>query len=131
MGLCAICKESRDAIRSTLKELQTYNYLVKASIDKFDDGDTEKSILKYYYDLMAYNQTPSVFDGYETNAVKLLKEIPNLNLGLYLREQPNLTLQKDIYKADISINDIKYTYMYNQKLKTKLYDTTRIITETR
>ncbi len=97
---------------------KTYNYLVKASIDKFDDGDTEKSILKYYYDLMAYNQTPSVFDGYETNAVKLLKEIPNLNLGLYLREQPNLTLQKDIYKADISINDIKYTYMYNQKLKT-------------
>ena len=68
---------------------------------------------------MAYNTKASErITGYKDNKATRLTEIPYLNLGLYKREQPNLTLQKDIYKADLSINDTKYTYMYNQKLKT-------------
>lgn len=93
----------------------TYNYLLTSTIDTFEDGNTTKSIIKYYYDLMAHNQTTYVFDGYERNYYVLLTEIPNLNLGLYLREQPSLSLQKDVYKADMSINGKTYTYRYDRK----------------
>ena len=46
MGLCAICKESRDAIRSTLKELQIYNYLEIEKI-RGDKGYFEYNYLIY------------------------------------------------------------------------------------
>ena len=96
-----------------------YDFLIESTIDKGTINNENQSILLYYYNLMAYNTKASErITGYKDNKATRLTEIPYLNLGLYKREQPNLTLQKDIYKADLSINDTKYTYMYNQKLKT-------------
>lgn len=95
-----------------------YDYIVTASIDTFKDGNTDKNIIQYYYDLMAHNQTTHMLDGYEKNGHTLLKEIPNLNLGLYLREQPMLSLQKDVYKADMEINGKQFTYRYDGRIKT-------------
>ena len=46
----------------------------------------------------------------------LLWEIDSINLGLKIREMPNLKAEKDTYKADVSINDMNYTYWYNKKL---------------
>ena len=46
MGLCAICKESRDAIRSTLKELQKYGYLQIEKV-RGDKGYFEYNYLIY------------------------------------------------------------------------------------
>jgi len=96
----------------------TYNYIITSQIKEFKDGNTTKNIIKYYYDLMANNQTTSMFDGYEKNGHTLLTEIPNLNLGLYLRDQPALSLQKDVYKADMEINGKQFTYRYDGKIKT-------------
>lgn len=42
--------------------------------------------------------------------------IPNLNLGLYQREQPDLALKKDTYAAEVSINGKKFTYKYAQNI---------------
>lgn len=96
-----------------------YDFLIEAAIDKGTINNQNQSILLYYYNMMADNTNGTERAvGYKDNKTRILTEIPYLNLGLYRREQPNLTLQKDIYKADLSINDAKYTYMYNQKLKT-------------
>ena len=43
-------------------------------------------------------------------------EIKYLNLGLYVREKPDLAIKKDIYSADISVDGNHYTYKYNQNL---------------
>lgn len=45
-----------------------------------------------------------------------VEEIKNIDLGLYEREMPNLTIQKDIDSADVSLNGYTYTYHYNKKL---------------
>lgn len=43
-------------------------------------------------------------------------EIKNINLGLYKREKPDLRLEKDVFKADVSINDKTYVYHYDERL---------------
>lgn len=55
-------------------------------------------------------------EGYKDNTKSLFFTIPNLNLGLYQREQVDLALSKDTYSAQIDINGKKYTYLYGQKL---------------
>lgn len=64
--------------------------------------------LKEYYDKYYKDQT----------------EIKNINLGLYEREKPDLSVKKDVYKADVSINGMYYTYNYNQNLVEDKIDTT-------
>lgn len=73
------------------------------------NADTKKSdLFNWYYTLRG---------GYKDKA-KLFETIPNINLGIYQREMPNITLQKDTYKADVSINGKSYSYMYDEKLHT-------------
>lgn len=43
------------------------------------------------------------------------QSIDNINLGLQIREQPDLALVKDIYDIRATINDYDYTYPYNQR----------------
>lgn len=51
------------------------------------------------------------------NGTTAVKEITNVNLGLFVREQPNLALSKDIYSADVSVNGKTYVYSYSVKEK--------------
>ena len=43
------------------------------------------------------------------------EEIPYINLGLYEREQPDLSLEKDMYNARISVNGYNHIYEYARK----------------
>lgn len=99
---------------TTVDTTKSYNYLITSRIDEYQSGRT---VLEYFYNYMANNQTALGTDGYENNRKTLLTEIPNLNLGLYRREQPNLTLQKDVYKAEMQINGKKYVYRYDRVLE--------------
>ncbi|MBR0490792.1 MAG: hypothetical protein IJJ82_01945 [Clostridia bacterium] len=99
---------------TTVDNTKSYNYLITSRIDEYQSGRT---VLEYFYNYMANNQTALGTDGYENNRKTLLTEIPNLNLGLYRREQPNLTLQKDVYKAEMQINGKKYVYRYDRVLE--------------
>lgn len=60
------------------------------------------------------------YDTYYSNS----DIIENINLGLYEREKPDLSVKKDVYKADVSINGMYYTYNYNQNLVEDKIDTT-------
>ena len=46
-----------------------------------------------------------------------IEEIPNINLGLYEREQPDISLVKDLYNVKLSINGYNHVYDYNQRFK--------------
>lgn len=45
-----------------------------------------------------------------------MEEIKNINLGLYEREQPDISLVKDIENVKLSINGYDYIYNYAKKL---------------
>ena len=46
---------------------------------------------------------------------KGLTEIPNINLGLYERERPDLAVIEDIEKAKLILNGYEHTYKYDQR----------------
>ena len=48
-----------------------------------------------------------------------IKEVGNINLGLIEREQPDLTVIKDLKSATVSINGEKRTYEYNDRFNTE------------
>lgn len=41
-----------------------------------------------------------------------VEKIPNINLGLFKREQPNVALFSDVSKVEVEMNNQRYTYMY-------------------
>lgn len=43
------------------------------------------------------------------------EEIKYINLGLYEREQPDISLVKDLYNVKVSINGYNHVYEYNQR----------------
>ncbi len=44
-----------------------------------------------------------------------ITEIPNINLGLYEREMPDLAVLKDLYNTKLSINGYSHVYQYDQR----------------
>ena len=54
---------------------------------------------------------------------KMVKEISNVNLGLYVREQPNVSLVKDVSTAEVTINGKSYVYNYERRLATEAVPT--------
>ena len=41
-----------------------------------------------------------------------VQKIPNINLGLFEREQPDIAIFSDIKKVEVEMNNQKYTYLY-------------------
>ena len=48
--------------------------------------------------------------------------IPNVNLGLYEREQPDMAIATDLNNIDLKINGYSHNYMYNQRIKSSGID---------
>lgn len=72
---------------------------------------TEQNYLKNKYDAL-------------TEKSKIITEIENVNLGLYVREQPNVSIVKDVQKADVTINGKAYTYKYERRIAENAIPTT-------
>lgn len=56
-------------------------------------------------------------------------EVENINLGLCLREQPDLAIVKDVYSAKLSINGYEHTYEYQNRFTDNEYDGFNITTK--
>lgn len=48
----------------------------------------------------------------KTDVTKPVEEIPYINMGLVLREQPDLSIVNDIEEVEVSVNGYKYIYEY-------------------
>ena len=100
----------------------SYNSLTRASkrtkqgntitIGKNADGEFDNG----EFTVMAQTKDTCSLKDYYDNYYKGQDEIKNINLGLYEREKPDLSVQKDIFKADVSINGKTGEYNYNQNL---------------
>lgn len=62
------------------------------------------------------NNKSYVINTLEDISKNNITEITGLNLGVYEREQPDIALHKDVYKATVSVNNKSYDYMFNNKL---------------
>lgn len=99
-----IRKEASNGKRGTVRVTDKKDFNVSAKID----ADYLKN---------AYNEMKK---GYKDNTKELLFEIPNLNLGLYIREKVDLGLTKDTILAQVDINGKTYKYLYANEMKKKL-----------
>ena len=69
------------------------------------------------------NYLKNKYDGL-TEKNKIITEIENVNLGLYVREQPNVSLVKDVKKAEVTINGKAYVYNYERRIAENAIPTT-------
>ena len=89
------------------KGLDTANKIVNIS----KSGDfTINSITREKYLSNKFNELKAA------SPKKIVREVSNVNLGLYVREQPDLGLVKDIEKAQVSINGKTYLYKYGSRI---------------
>lgn len=92
-GLVAICKENETAVKSTLKELQTFGYLKISKL--MPDKDKHRSRIEYIYDIFEQPQE-----------VKK-QEVENLPLETQPLENPIQLSTKELNTKESNTNNIK------------------------
>ena len=89
-------------------------------------GKPDQNGKKPYYGVYEkYEITSNTYNAYNGYLDKIktaeevrkqdIKEIANINLGIFLREQPNASLIKDINNVKVSINGQTHTYNYRER----------------
>ena len=65
----------------------------------------------------AYTAAATLKNRYNSlsNKSNNVTEITNINLGVYVRSRPDLSLRKDVYSAEITMDGKAYTYVYGKK----------------
>lgn len=98
-----------------------------------DLGKAETNGKKPYYGVYAkYMITSDTYNAYNGCLDKIItpaeirknsvKEISNINLGIFLREQPNASVIKDLNNVKVSIKGQTHTYNYRERFNnTKVY----------
>lgn len=110
-----------------------YNKNDKKYESIIDLGKEDKDGKKPYYGVYEkYEITSNTYNAYNGYLDKIktadqirkedIKEISNINLGIFLREQPNASLIKDLNNVKVSINGQTHTYNYRERFNnTKAY----------
>ncbi len=121
-GLCSISKENRDAIRSTLKELQDnlyleiekvrgdkgyfeYNYLIyeKPQLSKQDEGN-------YPYTENPHLEDPNVEKQLQINTNEKIDKEDKTKSSFFVAEEHNILTLELIERGYITKNDIQIFY---------------------
>ncbi|MCI8470837.1 MAG: hypothetical protein HFJ35_05120, partial [Clostridia bacterium] len=98
------------------KSNYNYGYEGNESSDPFNGVDEQYYIL---------SDTRNAYGGKYLNAIRSeeeirkqgIEEIDNINLGLYKREQPDISILKDINNVRVEVNGYGHTYLYRNRLK--------------
>ena len=84
------------------------------SYDKFVIINIDKSTSQYKTG--NYTKNPEIYpSGYTFLYTKAWDQARYVNFGLFVRQQNDLALQKDVYRATIMINGQRHIYNYNKK----------------
>ena len=90
------------------------------SISEHVAGLNGRNQMNYYTIPANTNETgysiKNQYDAYKA-AGTVIEGIPNINLGLYEREQPDIALIKDIENVRLTINGYEHTYKYAQRFE--------------
>lgn len=110
-----------------------YNRDYKKYESKINLGKADTNGKKPYYGVYEkYTITSNTYNSYNgyLDVIRTpseirkndIKEISNINLGLFLREQPNAALIKDLNNVKVSIKGQTHTYNYRERFNnTKAY----------
>lgn len=110
-----------------------YNKNDKKYESQIDLGKKETNGKKPYYGVYEkYTITSNTYNAYNgyLNSIKTpdeirkndIKEITDINLGIFLREQPNASLIKDLNNVKVSIKGQTHTYNYRERFNnSKVY----------
>ena len=110
-----------------------YNKDEKKYQSTIDLGKAETNGKKPYYGVyekyMITSDTYNAYNGYLDKIItpaeirkNNVKEISNINLGIFLREQPNVSVIKDLNNVKVSIKGQTHTYNYRERFNnTKVY----------
>lgn len=101
-GLVAICKENETAVKSTLKELQTFGYLKISKL--MPDKDKNRARIQYIYDIFEHPQ-----EGKK-------QEVENLPLENLPVENPIQLSTKEVNTKESSTNNNKKESKKEKKL---------------
>lgn len=111
---------------------------VTGKLSIYAKGETEKNrleVIKYCngngtYDRTQYDDASKVKKGLKHNCENCenkghtkeiwkygvdVEKIPNINLGLFEREQPDVAVFSDINNVQVQMNNQEYTYYYNSR----------------
>lgn len=136
MGLCAICKEKKDAIRSTLKELQKYHYLEIEKV-RGENGYFEYNYLIYekpHFVSMDLQNNPDMENPYldkpdMENPPQQNTNKQNTNNKIDKSDKGDITFENDIppfFVAEehniLTLELIKKGYMKENDLQIFYYD---------
>ncbi len=125
--------QNNEALDTNNQHTYTLEYSYDNNVSTLKYGD--ESNYKYGYDGQKYpisgindnfSITASTKDVYPNKLLgqelsideiltQGLEEIPNINLGLYEKEQPDLAIDEDVYSLDLEINGYTHTYEYANK----------------
>lgn len=103
------------------------NVKLKDSCNKEKTGDNVVTVYDYDtyaitsdtnsagLDLNTYYKDNKDKGYFKKNDIGLITEITNINLGLYEREQADLSIEKDVSQVKLSINGFNHVYKYGRK----------------
>ena len=100
-------EKTRNSLNATLEEI-TPNTQVNSSINSNPDPTFTSNSL---YTISAYTGAY----GNEKNIKYYSKTSSDINLGITKRETADLAIQKDVYKANLSIKGYTQEYVYNKR----------------
>lgn len=70
----------------------------------------------------AYNGALNQIVSEDTIRKNGMTEIRNINLGLQTREQPDITIVKDLYRVKVKVNGQTHIYNYGDRFNASLYE---------
>lgn len=110
------------------KEITSLEYNKNENYESILDlgADNNENGRKPYYDVYdKYTIEANTYNAYNGYLDKIktpdeirknnIKEITDINLGIYLREQPNAALIKDLNNVKVSLKGQTYTYNYRER----------------
>ncbi len=113
--------EGKDAQANTAKTIGADGQEKFTLEYKRGEGEeSHKSFFDFYtdgYSIIANTNATgySIWNNFEYG----MEEVKYINLGLYEREQADLSLQKDLQNARVAINGFEHTYNYENRFKNK------------
>lgn len=121
--------ETNEKGRTTSARLtESWHKSVTDGVVEFDNYDPNEDEIKYAMTADTNTANLSLSGLYSTakglydvrkymgvNDIGLITEIKGINLGLYEREQADLSTSKDVYQVKLAINGYNHVYNYGQK----------------
>ena len=127
----SLAEEKADERKNFNKDFEVItgeDQVIRNQTVKYDTSDSNHIRITNNYLINAITDNTCLKNRFNelSNTSNDVTEITEINLGVYERIMPELALDKDVYKAEISMNSKKYTYRYDKKNNADIAEDTTV-----